>query len=88
VVALDGTRCDASALVTRCEEKKPGDAVRVGFFRRDRLLELPVTLGAKPLDGVWLARAEAPTPQQRASFEAWLKAPWDEPEQPADAARR
>jgi predicted metalloprotease with PDZ domain len=78
VVALDGFRVDGSTLLARCEERRAGDAVRVALFRRDRLLELPVTLGKKPLDAAWLARMERPTEAQRAAWEAWLGARWED----------
>lgn len=78
VCALDRHKCDAATLVSRCEEKKPGDVVKVSLFRRERLLEVPVTLGTKPLDTFWLARVDRPTESQRAAYEAWLRASWDE----------
>jgi predicted metalloprotease with PDZ domain len=78
VVALDGLKCDGVALVARCEERRPGEAVRVTVFRRERLHEVSVTIGPKPLDAVWLARVEVPTAAQRAAYEAWLQAPWNE----------
>ena len=80
IVALDGLKCDASTLLTRCDDKKPGDAVKIAVFRREKLLEVPVTLGAKPADGVYLARLDAPTEAQKASYRAWLGASWDESE--------
>jgi predicted metalloprotease with PDZ domain len=80
IVALDGLKCDAAQLVARCEDKKPGDVVKVTFFRRDKLHELSVTLAAKPADGVYLARVDAPTEQQKASYKAWLGSAWDDTE--------
>lgn len=80
IVALDGFKCDAAGLLARCDEKKPGDGVRVTLFRRDKLLEVPVTLGAKPADAAWLHRVEAPTDAQKAAYKAWLGASWDESE--------
>ncbi|MDP3503939.1 MAG: PDZ domain-containing protein [Myxococcales bacterium] len=80
IVALDGLKCDAAGLITRCDDKKPGEAVKVTLFRRDRLIELSVTLGAKPADGVYLARVDAPTEAQRAAYKAWLGTAWDESE--------
>lgn len=80
IVALDGLKCDAAQLVARCEDKKAGDVVKVTLFRRDKLLELVVTLGAKPADAGWLARVDAPTEQQKASYKAWLGAAWDDAE--------
>ena len=78
IVALDGFKCDAAGLVNRVEDKKPGDTVRVTLFRRDRLLELPVTVAAKPADGVYLQRVEGATEAQKAAYQAWLGAPWNE----------
>jgi predicted metalloprotease with PDZ domain len=79
LVALDGWRVDGAGLLSRCEDKTPGDTVRLTVFRRDRLMEVTVTLGQKPLDAVWLARVDRPTEAQKAAFQAWLGAPWDEP---------
>jgi predicted metalloprotease with PDZ domain len=78
VVALDGWRVDAAGLLSRCEDKSPGDTVRLTVFRRDRLVEVPVTLGPKPADAAWLARVDKPTDAQKAAYQAWLGAPWEE----------
>ncbi|AGC44284.1 M61 family peptidase [Myxococcus stipitatus DSM 14675] len=78
VVALDGWKADGNALVSRCEDRKPGDTVRVTVFRRDKLLEVPVVLGTKPSEAVWLARVDKPTEAQKAAYQSWLGAPWDE----------
>jgi predicted metalloprotease with PDZ domain len=79
VVALDGYKVDAAGLISRCEDRRPGDTVKVTIFRRDKLLEVPVVLGAKPADAFYLAKVESPTAAQKAAYEAWLGAPWDEP---------
>jgi predicted metalloprotease with PDZ domain len=78
VLALDGERVDASTLLSRCEEREPGKRVVVHVFRRDRLVEVPVTLGARPPDAVWLSRVEKPTDAQKASYQRWMGAAWDE----------
>jgi predicted metalloprotease with PDZ domain len=83
VVALDGWKVDGAGLISRCEDKRPGETVRVTVFRRDRLLEVPVVLGQKPSDAVWLARVDRPSEAQKAAFQAWLGAPWDESPGPA-----
>jgi predicted metalloprotease with PDZ domain len=77
VVALDGFRVDGSALVARCEEKRPGESVRVTVFRRDQLLEVPVTLGQRPADAVYLSRVDAPSAEQQSAFRAWLGQAWE-----------
>lgn len=78
VVALDGLKCDAAGLVAKCEEKKPGEQVTVTLFRRDRLVEVKVTLGQKPADAVYFARVDKPTDAQKASFKSWLGTAWDD----------
>ena len=76
IVALDGLKCDASALSNRVEDRKPGEVVRVTVFRREKLLEVPVTLAAKPADAVYLFRVERPTESQKQACQAWLGTPW------------
>ncbi|MHB8872582.1 MAG: M61 family metallopeptidase [Myxococcaceae bacterium] len=78
VVALDEYRTDGAGLIARCEEKRPGDIARVTVFRRDRLVEVPVVLGTKPADAVYLARVEQPSPAQKAAYRAWLGVDFDE----------
>lgn len=78
IVALDGFKCDASGLVARVDERRPGEVVRVTVFRREKLCDVTVTVGAKPADVAWLARVEKPTDAQKASFAAWTGAAWDE----------
>jgi predicted metalloprotease with PDZ domain len=72
VVAIDGIRGDAAALVSRSDDRAPGETARVTVFRRDQLVEVPVTLGQRPEDAAWLAPVEAPTEGQRTAFERWL----------------
>ncbi len=78
LVALDGWRVDGNSLLGRCEDRRPGETVRLTVFRRDRLLDIPVVLGAKPAEAAWLARVERPTDAQKAAYEAWLGAPWED----------
>lgn len=78
VVALDGWRVDGAGLLARTEDRRPGDTVKVTLFRRDRLLEVPVVLGQKPADAAYLVRVDRPTDAQKAAWQAWLGAPWDE----------
>lgn len=78
VVALDGYRVDAAGLISRCEEKRPGEVAKVTVFRRDRLVEVEVLLEDKPADAAYIVRVEHPTDVQRAAFNAWLGASWEE----------
>ncbi|HLL55560.1 MAG TPA: PDZ domain-containing protein, partial [Myxococcaceae bacterium] len=78
LVALDGFKVDANTLLARCEERRPGDRVTLTVFRRDKLTELPVTLGTKPADALYVAFLDKPSEEQKASYQAWMGAPWDE----------
>lgn len=77
LIAVDGFKVDGAALMSRCEDPGPGEAVRLTLFRRDRLLEVAVTLGPRPADAAYFSRVEQPTEQQKAAYEAWLGAAWD-----------
>ncbi|AKQ67549.1 protease, putative [Myxococcus hansupus] len=78
LVALEGWRVDGNGLLGRCEDRRPGETVRLTVFRRDRLLDIPVVLGTKPAEAAWLARVENPTDAQKAAYQAWLGAPWED----------
>ena len=75
VVAIDGVRGDAAALVSRADERTPGDGLRISVFRRDQLLDVPVVLAPRPEDAVWLAPVPSPTEEQKRALERWLGAP-------------
>ncbi len=78
VVALDGYRVDGATLISRCEEKQPGEVARITVFRQDRLQDVSVQLESKPADAAYVARVEHPTESQKAAYSAWLGVPWDE----------
>ncbi|WP_224369240.1 M61 family metallopeptidase [Hyalangium versicolor] len=78
VVALDGYKVDGAGLVSRCEDRRPGETVRVTLFRRDKLMEIPVVLSQRPADVAYLTRVDKPTDAQKAAFQAWLGTAWDE----------
>ncbi|MGV3625479.1 MAG: M61 family metallopeptidase [Archangium sp.] len=86
VVAVDGFKCDASSLGGRVEDRKPGETVKVTVFRREKLIEVPVTVAARPADAVYLQRVERPTEAQRAAWQSWLGAPWSDVEAALNAA--
>jgi predicted metalloprotease with PDZ domain len=52
--------------------------VRVTLFRRDKLMEFPVVLTQRSADTAYLSRVDKPTDAQKAAFQAWLGAAWDE----------
>ena len=74
IVAEDGFRVDKGALWDRLQERGPGGALRLTVFRRDELIEVPLTLGEPPQDTIWLEPDPAATPEQRAAFTAWCGA--------------
>jgi predicted metalloprotease with PDZ domain len=74
IVAEDGFRVDKGALWDRLQERGPGGALKLTVFRRDELVDVPVTLGEPPQDTVWLEPDPGATPQQRAAFTAWCGA--------------
>ncbi len=72
LVAVDGRRTDDARLPARLSERPPGDGVKLALFRRDELLEIPVTLGEAPPDSAAILPVEGATPAQAALREAWL----------------
>ena len=72
LIALDGERVDAARLPARLAERAPGTTVRASVFRRDELLEIPVTLGEPKPDTVAIVPIEGATSEQSALGEAWL----------------
>ncbi len=78
IVALDGLKVDGAGLLSRFDERKPGEKVKVTVFRRERLTEVEVTVGTRPMDAVYLARVDRPTDEQKAAYKSWLGATWDD----------
>ena len=72
LIALDGLRMDAARLSARLEERPPGTSVRATVFRRDELLEIPVTLCEPPAESAAIVPAAGATVEQTALREAWL----------------
>ncbi len=72
LIALDGVRIDATRLAARLAERPPGATVRATVFRRDELVDIPVTLGEPPAETAAIVPLENATPAQAALREAWL----------------
>lgn len=72
LLAIDGARVDAVRLSARLAERPAGMTVRATVFRRDELLEIPVTLGEPPTESAAIVPIEGATPEQAALREAWL----------------
>jgi len=80
IVALDGFRTD---LKQRLGRAPPGQQVRLGLFRMDELIEVPVQLAPAPRDTVVLTPDPRATEQQVRLRTSWLGSPW--PDQPVTA---
>jgi predicted metalloprotease with PDZ domain len=76
LVAIDGKRVDAGRFGAILNDYKPGDVVRVSFFRRDELLERRLTLGERFRTRPKVVPVASPTAAQRALFERWLLVPF------------
>jgi predicted metalloprotease with PDZ domain len=74
IVAEDGFRVDKGSLWERIQERGPGATLTLTVFRRDELVEVPLTLGDPPQDTIWLEPDPGATPQQRAAFTDWCGA--------------
>lgn len=71
IIAIDGFRL-TEPVEERLKQNKVGDAVKVLVSRRGKVIELPLTLLAKPTAAWKLEQAKEPTPQQRENFASWL----------------
>jgi predicted metalloprotease with PDZ domain len=85
IVAVNGERFRAADLDALLKRLKPGDAVRLSFFRYDSLREVELKAGAQP-DAKWtLSRVKTPTAEQKAAYESWLGQKWPENRSPVPA---
>ena len=78
IVALDGFKVDINTLLSRCEDRRPGDKVTVMVFRRDKLTEVQVTVGLRYADAAYVAFVDKPSDAQKAAYQSWMGAAWDE----------
>lgn len=72
LLAFDGMRIDGESLNDRLAERAPGATVTLALFRRDELLQAPVTLAPAPYDSLKLERVAQPAPLQQQIYRAWL----------------
>jgi predicted metalloprotease with PDZ domain len=79
ILALDGYRVDEASLGDRLRDYQPGDTVKVAVFHRDELMQIPITLTARPASRATLRRSRRPSVLQRTLFDDWVR------EQPAEA---
>ena len=78
ILALDGFRIAATDSIkdftTRIESKKPGDKVRLTFFRFDELRETEITLGGRVKPDYKIVPIENPTEDQKRLYREYLGA--------------
>jgi len=72
ILAIDDLRVRADGLTARMEQYRAGETVRVLVARRDRLMIVPVTLGAEPGRPWRLQVKPDATTEQQARLTAWL----------------
>jgi predicted metalloprotease with PDZ domain len=76
LLALDGFRVDESGLDARLRDYRPGDTVTLAVFRRDELIQAPVTLAERPATRATIRKARRANVRQRALYEGWMRSPW------------
>jgi predicted metalloprotease with PDZ domain len=76
ILALDGFRVDESTLDPRLRDYQPGDVVTLAAFRREELIEVPITVSARPSTRARVYKARRANVRQRALYEGWMRAPW------------
>jgi predicted metalloprotease with PDZ domain len=72
ILAVDGKAVDSDSFGSTIQLHKPGDTLHVTVVRRDRLMEITLTLGANPYATYSLKPIEHPTDAQKAIYNSWL----------------
>ena len=73
ILAIDDFRVPPEGLEGRLKFYRPGEKASLLVARRDLLIRLPVTFGAKPKDTWKLEARPDATPDQKAHLAAWLE---------------
>ena len=71
-MAIDGTRVDANSVGARLRDHRPGQTVRVTFFRRNVLMSVDVALRINPYRSFKFARDPRAAGVRRAIVRGWL----------------
>jgi predicted metalloprotease with PDZ domain len=71
---IDGSRTAAAFLTAYLNEKKPGDKVKITFFRFDRLREIDFTLGADTRSEIGFAPVATADENQKRLYKQYLNA--------------
>ena len=75
LIALNGSRIDATRWKARMNEYAPGTSVTLHTFRRDELRVTTLTLEATPHHGLHLQSVQYPTAAQADAYQSWLSMP-------------
>ncbi len=76
ILALDGFRVDETSLRDRLKDYEPGDTVSLAIFRRDELVQVPITLAEQPRTRATVKKARRANVGQRTRYQEWLGATW------------
>ncbi len=76
LVSVDGYRASEEQLKRIEREVPAGTPVTIHLFRRDQLIEIPLTLGSRRSYTYEIKPVVSPTPGQAALFESWLGQPF------------
>jgi predicted metalloprotease with PDZ domain len=74
IVAESGFRVDRTGLWDRMRQLGPGGDLRLTVFRKDELVEVPITLGDSPEEVAWIEPVPEATEAQESAFRAWTGA--------------
>jgi predicted metalloprotease with PDZ domain len=73
IIAIDGFRVRADQLSDRLERYRPEEEISILVARREKLIDIPVRLGADPGNAWRLEANPRATPEQRLHLEKWLQ---------------
>lgn len=73
IVAIDGYRASTQFLTNYLTEKKPGDKVKISFFRFDKLREMEFVLGSNDRGVYSIAPVDSPSEQQKKLYREYFK---------------
>ncbi|QOL24537.1 M61 family metallopeptidase [Thalassotalea sp. LPB0316] len=71
IIAIDGLRMADTSLDKRLDNFAPEQEVVISFFRRDKLMEKTVRLGALPAGNLTIVPVDKPSKRQKQFFKAW-----------------
>jgi predicted metalloprotease with PDZ domain len=73
ILAVGGARVSPRSLSGTINAHKPGDRIRILYSRRGTVGEVEVTLSRKMEPAYRISRGPAPSPEQKALLDVWLK---------------